>query len=128
MNNKGQTLALFVILLPVLLLLLVLVIDIGKIIVKKMELDNISEIVLEYGIDKIEEENVYEEMINLVKLNNADIDKINIDIREDRIYLSLSDSGNFIFKKIINSNRFDLKSYYVGYVIDGEKRIERVGE
>ena len=128
MNNKGQTLVLFVVVLPILLLVLVLVIDIGKIIVKKLELDNISEIVLEYGIGKLGEENIYDDMFNLVKQNNNDIDKINIDIREDKIYLSLSCDGEFIFKKIIDSNRFKIESNYVGYFIDGEKRIERVGD
>ena len=127
MNNKGQTLALFVILLPVLLLLLVLIIDIGKVIVEKLELNNINQIVLEYGLDNIEKEDIYDEMLELVRLNKNDVDVIDINITSDKISLTLIDSVDFMFKKIVDINRFKIKSSYVGYIQDGEKRIERVG-
>lgn len=127
MNNKGQTLVLFVILLPVLLLLLVLIIDIGKVIVDKLELNNINQIVLEYGLDNIEKENIYDEMVELVRLNKNDVDTIDINITSDKISLTLIDNVDFMFKKIVDINRFKIKSSYVGYIQDGEKRIERVG-
>ena len=127
MNNKGQTLALFVIFLPVLLLLLVLVIDIGKAIVKKVELNNINEIVLEYGLDNLDKENLKDDLINLVKLNNSDIDQINIDIVDNKIYINLLDNNDSIFKKIVSISKFNIESNYVGYIINNEKRIERVG-
>ena len=127
MNNRGQTLALFVILLPVLLLLLVLIIDIGKVIVEKLELNNINQIVLEYGLDNVEKENIYDEMLELVRLNKNDVDTIDINITSDKISLTLIDSVDFMFKKIVDINRFKIKSSYVGYIQDGEKRIERVG-
>ena len=127
MNNKGQTLALFVIFLPVLLLLLVLVIDIGKAIVKKVELNNISEIVLEYGLDNLEEENLEDDLLNLVKLNNSDINQIDIDIVDNKIYIRLLDNSDSVFKRIISTNKFDIESNYVGYIVDDKKRIERVG-
>lgn len=127
MNNKGQTLVLFVVFLPVLLLLLVLVIDIGKVIVKKIEFDNINEMVLEYGLDKLGEESLNDDLFNLIKLNNSDIDQINIDIVDNKIYISLLDNNNSIFKKIVSISKFNIESNYVGYIVDGEKRIERVG-
>ena len=69
LNNKGQSLVLFVVVLPILLLLLILVIDIGKVIVLKQELNNINEIVLDYGIDNISNEGIENELKNLVRLN-----------------------------------------------------------
>ena len=51
LNNRGQSLVLFVITLPVLLIVLVIVIDIGRVISLKQELNNISELVLDYGLD-----------------------------------------------------------------------------
>ena len=51
LNNKGQSLVLFIIILPILIFILILVIDVGKIIVLKQELNNISEFVLDYGLD-----------------------------------------------------------------------------
>jgi len=127
-NNKGQTLALFVIILPILLLLLVLVIDVGKMIELKLELNNISKIVLDYGIDNIEKENIKDELINLVKLNKDDIDEIDISIVNDRIYLELEDNVQGLFSGIINATLFEIETSYVGYIDNGEKRIERMGD
>ena len=128
LNNKGQTLALFVIVLPVLLLLLVLVIDVGKMIVLKLELNNISKIVLDYGLDNLDKENIKDELINLVNLNSDEIDKVNIKIENDKIYLDLVAFGEGLFSGMIDVSAFTVESNYIGYVIDGEKRIERMGD
>lgn len=121
-NNKGQTLALFVVILPVLLLLLVLVIDVGKMIVLKLELNNISEIVLDYGLDKLGEDTINEDLVHLVKLNSKDVN-VNIDINDDKIYVRLSSNIDGLFKELIN-----IESSYVGYMLDNKKRIERLGD
>ena len=42
LNNKGQSLVMFVLILPLLLFIMVLVIDIGNIILSKQELDDIN--------------------------------------------------------------------------------------
>ena len=128
LNNKGQTLVLFVVILPVLLLLLVLVIDIGRVITLKLELNNISEIVLDYGLDKLEEENLRDDLINLVKLNKKDINNVNIEIIENKIYLRMSHNSDSLFKKMVNVSSFKVKTSYVGYLLDNKKRIERLGD
>ena len=68
LNNKGQSLILFIIVLPILLFILILVIDVGKVIVLNQELNNISEIVLDYGLDKFIDGNIN----NNNKDNNID--------------------------------------------------------
>ena len=127
-NNKGQSLVLFIVILPVLLLLLVLIIDVGKMILLKLELNNISEIVLDYGIDNLDNENIYSELNNLVKLNKTDIDKIEINIVDDKIYLELEASGKGLFTGLINETLFTIETNYVGYIDNEEKRIERIGD
>ena len=127
-NNKGQTLALFVIILPILLLLLVLIIDVGKVIVLKLELNNISKIVLDYGLDNMENEFLSDELINLVKLNKDDIHEIDIKVVDDRIYVGLETSLEGLFSKLVNVNLFDVETNYVGYIDNDEKRIERLGD
>jgi len=47
MNNKGQSLILFVLLFPIIFLILVLVYDIGNMILLKLELDNINKLVMD---------------------------------------------------------------------------------
>lgn len=126
LNNKGQSLVLFVIIIPVLLFILVLVIDIGRAINLKQELNNISKIVLDYGIDKIDEENLEVELTELVKLNNNEIDKIDIKLDDDKIYLNISCNMDLIFISLGDLSLFEITSSYVGYIYNGNKRIEKV--
>ena len=125
-NNKGQSLVLFVIVIPILLFILILVIDIGKSINLKQELNNINKIVLDYGIDKIDEENLEVELTELVKLNNNEIDKIDIKLDDDKIYLNISCNMDLIFISLGDLSLFEITSSYVGYIQDGNKRIEKV--
>ena len=74
-NNRGQSLALFVITLPVLLIVLVLVIDIGRVISLKQELNNISELVLDYGLDYFNDVNIdINDNVNGMSIDNGVID------------------------------------------------------
>lgn len=127
LNNRGQSLILFVIILPILLLILILVVDIGKIVVLKQELDNISEIVLDYGLDNLNKENLVDELTNLIKLNNDSIDEININFEDNRIYIELHEDVNGIFSSLIDISIFNVNSSYIGYIDnDINKRIEKI--
>lgn len=128
LNNKGQSLVLFVIMLPILVLILILVIDIGKIILLKQELSNISEIVLDYGLDKIYDEEIETELEDLIKLNKDDIDNINLYINDEKIYIKLEDRCEGIFSGFIDISIFNIKTSYVGYIENEDKRIERLGD
>lgn len=126
LNNKGQSLILFVIMLPILLLIFVLVIDIGKVIVLKQELDNINNIVLDYGMDNLDKVNIEDELIDLVKLNNNEIDEIDIYVKDNKIYSNLNEKFEGMFLQFVDVSIFNVKSSYVGYMDDNEKRIERI--
>lgn len=128
LNNKGQSLVLFVIVLPILMLILVLVIDIGKIIVLKQELSNISEIVLDYGLDKIDNLEIEIKLEELIKLNKNDIDMIHLYIEDEKIYIELEEKSDGIFSGFIDIPLFNIKTSYVGYIENEEKRIERLGD
>jgi len=126
LNNKGQSLVLFVIVIPILLFILILVIDIGNAINLKQELNNINKIVLDYGLDKINADNLEVELTELIKLNNNEIDKIDINFDNDKIYLNISCDIDLIFISFVDNDLFDITSSYVGYIQDGNKRIEKV--
>jgi len=128
LNNKGQSLVLFVIILPILILILILVIDIGRVIVLKQELKNISEIVLDYGLDNVDKENLSNEIEELIKLNKTDIDLIDVYIEDSKIYVDLSEKSNGIFSGFIDASIFNVKTAYVGYIENDEKRIEKMGD
>lgn len=142
LNNKGQSLILFVIILPILIFILVFVIDIGKVLVLKQELSNISEIVLDYGLDKlnindsddvnvilfdnIDIVNLENELIEIIKLNNKEIDLIDVRISNNMIYVVLEEKEEGIFSSIVDISIFNVKTSYVGYMDDNKKKIERV--
>ena len=159
LNNRGQSLVLFVITLPVLLIVLVIVIDIGRVISLKQELNSISELVLDYGLDYLNDvdidnsdgnidtdvnnindnvngdsfrnnnlssDNIDDKLVEMIKLNKNDIDFIDVRIEDNKIYIELSDRVDGIFSSIINISMFDIKSSYVGYIDNNDKRIERV--
>lgn len=128
LNNKGQSLVLFIIVLPILLLILLLVIDIGRVIVLKQELNNISELVLDYGLDNLTQENIDKELVELVRLNNEDIDKVNIYIENNKINIELNEKSEGVLSSFVNISVFNVKSVYVGYIEDGNKRIESLGD
>ena len=128
LNNKGQSLILFVIILPVILLILVFVIDIGKAISLKYELNNISDIVLNYGLDHLDEDNLVDNLEELVKINKNDIDNTKIEIIDNKIYLELKEKYKGMFSSLIDISIFDIKTSYVGYKEDEIKRIENLGD
>ena len=126
LNNKGQSLILFIVILPILLLILVLVIDVGRIIVLKQELDNINKIVLDYGLDNLDMDDLNNKMVELVKLNNNEIDDININLEEDKLYIELNMDTGGMLSGLVDISIFDIKSSYVGYIKDDKKIIERI--
>ena len=69
MNNKGQTLVLFVLILPIIVFIMLLVIDVSNMFITKQELNNINKIVLNYGLDIIEEENIDSKLEELINKN-----------------------------------------------------------
>lgn len=125
-NNRGQSLVLFVIMLPILILILVLVIDIGRVILLKQELENISNIAIEYGLDNLEQEDLVTELNELINLNNDEIDSIDIYLKDDKLYLELTDSVDGIISQFVGISIFDVNVSYVGYIENENKRIERV--
>ena len=128
LNNKGQSLVLFIIVLPILILILILIIDIGQVIVLKQEFNNISELVLDYGLDNLDNENLCNELIDLIRLNKDDIDKINVYVENEKIYIELMETSKGVFSSFVDISLFNIKSFYVGYVENENKRIESLGD
>jgi len=126
LNNKGQSLVLFVIILPILLLIIILVIDVGQVLVLKQELKNISNIVLNYGLDNLDKNNLKKELFDLVELNNDEIDEVKIEINENKILVEFNEDVESIFSEIIDISVFEIKTSYVGYIENDNKVIERI--
>ena len=109
MDSKGQSLVIFILILPILLLLFVLIWEIGNLSIKVNKYENEIKDVVEYGLNHLDSENLKENIegnIN-VSINNKVI-KINVKQKYDALF---------------NLNhKFDINITYHGY-IENEKII-----
>lgn len=124
LNNKGQSLVMFILILPVIILVLVLVVDVGNAIYIKNKLDNVNYLVMDYALNNKNSSNLSEEVITLVNKNMDGISFINIDNESDYIYISITKKiSGIISDKVIVSEAI---SKYKGYIKEDKKIIERV--
>lgn len=124
LNNKGQSLVMFVILIPIILLIITLVYDVGTAIYEKNSLSNTSYIIIDYGLDNID--SVSEsELIDIIIKNN-DLNYVSVNIDNNVIDVILKKNIKGIVGKIFNFNLTHVSTHYRGYMDNMEKIIERV--
>lgn len=126
LNNKGQTLVLFVVLLPILLFVIVLVVDIGSIMTSKQDLSNINYMMVDYGLDNIGKYNLENEIKNYILLNNNDLDEIEVRVVEYEVYIYMKKYEKSLIAHIFNIKGFEIVSEYKGTIINDKKSIERI--
>lgn len=124
LNNKGQTLVMFVLLLPVFLFVLVLIVDVANLAINKNKIDDVSRIVIEYGLDHLDEDNVLEKMKEYIELNNLETSELDISINDNKIYMNIKKENESIIGNVFSDNLIDFS--YVGYIEEDSKIIERV--
>ena len=122
MNNKGQSLVLFVLIIPILLGVLVLIIDLSRVILEKNSINNKIELVMEYGLEnKLTQE-------ELTELTNYNLENYKNEIYINNNIITINTKT---YKKGIISNVFDfvgfnIESEYKGYKKNEENIIEKV--
>lgn len=122
MNNKGQSLVLFILIIPILLGIVVLVIDCGNALVTKNKINNVIEMVLEYGL----EEDMDEEKLNNLIDYNLDNGTYDISIEDEVISVEVNSYVEGIFSNILDIDGFHIVSEYMGYMENDKKVIEKV--
>lgn len=119
MNNKGQALVIFLILLPILLGLCALVIDSAYIVTNKNRLSNINEIAIRDVLDGKSREVVEEE----IKKNNENIEIMEFKKTNNKIFIHLQTHINSIFGSIIGYEKYEINSKLTGSIVDNKKII-----
>ena len=125
LNNRGQSLVIFIVMIPIFLLLMILIYDMGNLAYERHELDSINKIVIDYGLDNINNLDLVKEMYSLAKSNN---DKINykIQFKNNKLYINSKYYVKGVFTKILNVDGYMLKSSYRGYIDNDKHVIERI--
>ena len=125
MNNKGQTLVIFVVVLPLLLLIIASVIDINLMYSEKNKLDNLNMMVTSYGLDNISENNIEEKTRILINKNDKEIKIKNITIEENKITKKIKKNIKSVFGKIIGIKKYQITSKYIGTNYNKDKEIKK---
>lgn len=124
-NNKGQSLVMFVLIIPIFLLILTLVYDVGNAIYEKDRLSNTNYLTIEYGLNNIDTvtEN---DLKNLIEQNTSNLKYIYVTIEENQIEIKMEKDAKSIIGKMFNFNLVKIISYYKGKIINNQKEIERI--
>jgi len=125
LNNKGQSLVMFVIIIPILILLLTLVYDVGTAIYEKNSLSNTSYMVIDYGLDNIDSIDD-SELMNLVMKNTDNLNYMSVNIENNRIEIILKKEIKGVIGKMFGFDLVEVNAHYVGEIVNGEKKIERI--
>lgn len=99
-----------------------MVIDIGNLIYKKQDIDNINKIVLDYGISNIDKDDIEKEMYTLAKLNNQDI-TVKIKFIDNEFYIKSTYYVEGIFSNIFNTKGYLITSKYKCYLDSDNKQV-----
>lgn len=126
LNNRGQSLAIFVIFVPVFIMMGTFVVDVSFAKYNERRLDNLNKQVISYGLRHIDEE-PYDNMVDLIYQNDSDIDsyEININNETKEISVTLSKSTKGFFGSIVGKEIYNEKSSLKGYIKDDKKIIEK---
>lgn len=111
MNNKGQALVFFILLLPIILICLSFIVDIGLLNSTKKSTDQKLEQIIENGLSK----NItYEEWDKLVINNFKNIESKNIIKNENSIEITIKIKLQPIFPNIMSEDTYEVT--YLGYI------------
>lgn len=120
MNKKGQTLVLFIILIPILIGMGAFVVDTGLVFAKKAHLKDVTKMVIKDTIKK----NLNEEQVKeLLVKNDVGIDKLKIEIN-DKVIVNNEIEVESIFGEIIGIKEYKIKLEMIGYQKEDKVIIE----
>ena len=119
MNKKGQTLVVFVLFLPVLVIVITMIINKSNMYYDKRNMENIAKEAINYGLSNIEDENI-ENKIKIFISKNIDCEK-EVKIEDGEIRVTLKKENKTV-KKILGYGNIKIK--YKGKIEDNKKKVE----
>lgn len=123
LNNKGQVLVCFVIMLPILLLAITLIVNLGIYGIEKRKVSNTVKDTIKYGLNHIDDDNVKDTMRALIIQNIDDINAsdINITTSNGYIKINVTKTEKALFSGFNNNLQIDVT--YSGNISDNGIKI-----
>ena len=120
MNNKGQVLVLFILLIPVFLMLFAFVIDLGLLYTEDKKIESSINETIEYGLQHISDNTIEEKIISLLNSNIKEISKTETKVEDGYIYINVEKQYQGMFKFLFENNIYEINNSYHGYLNDGK--------
>ena len=89
LNNKGQVLVCFILLIPIILTSLSMVVDLGLFSLEKRKMSNAIKDAVEYGSKHLEDNNIDMTLKDLIKSNIEDVTDKDINVYIDNSYIEI---------------------------------------
>ncbi len=125
-NNKGQTLVVFVIILPLIVLLLTIIINEGSLYIQKRTMENTIKEAILYRFDfEGSDEEVLQKIERYLYKNIDNIEYLNIDIDDGYIKINIESSIEKELPSFIFQNQLTIKFTYIGYINNEKIIIEK---
>lgn len=117
MNNKGQTLVAFLLVLPFLCLLCGFLFDLGLIQTEKRRMDNVVKDTIQYALTH-QEENIRRNIEVLLNQNLDDVTVKEILIDDNKVEISISKKQKSLYSIMMGKKIYTIKTYYKGYMTE----------
>lgn len=120
MNNKGQTLVLFLFIIPIIFLIFMVIYQVGTAELDKKKLNDRVNTIVEYGINHWSEEDTKEKMIEMLKKDfpKVALDNIEIKLETGKVTMTVTQDYEILFIK-----KQRIRVSYIGTNIDGKVQI-----
>lgn len=126
-DSRGQVLVAFILLIPVILMILALIVDVGFLYVEKRKTDNVIKDTINYGLDNIDlqEGTLQTKLTKLINSNLDDVQRLNIQIDTNSIEINITRNKQSIFSNVYKDASYKIVSDYVGNITDMVKDIRK---
>ena len=114
MNNKGQTLVFFIILIPLFVMLLAFIVDTGFIIIENTKLNSTTKTIIRSVYDERFDSAINDKISKLYQKNDIDTSKLQIRVSDNKIAIKNDYEIDSIFGTIIGLKKYEIKINMIG--------------
>lgn len=125
LNNHGQTLIVFVVLLPILITLLAVVVDTSYMYREKIKLESVTKTTIKNLYDERLDSNIESKIKKLYKKNKIDCKNLKVEATSNYFIIKNNYEIDSIFGKIIGLKKYKIKTSLKGYIKEDKIKIAK---
>lgn len=115
LNNKGQTLIMFILLIPFILVIMALVIDTSFVYKEKIKFQSVTKTIMKTTYENKDATDFNDKIINLYKKNGIYTNNIVIKVNSDSVVIKNQAKVKSVFGNIIGIKNYEVKFLYKIY-------------